>query len=186
MKKTIPTISTLVFLTCFALVTTNVVNAKTNTGASMRVSSHPNFNQKFSGNTFVLDGDSLKVGGKEVRLYMIDAPEYSQTCFNAKKVEYGCGQKSRDFLINLAGGKRVECVYAERDKYNRYLSKCSVDSVSINEAIIKNGMAVIYSFGEEDEKMEKFEAEAKKKKLGIWQGAFQLPKDYRKQNPRGK
>lgn len=126
----------------------------------------------------------MKVGGKEVRLYMLDAPEYSQTCFNAKDEEYECGQKSRDFLINLAGGKEVECVYAMKDKYDRFLSKCYVDDKSINEELVQNGMAVIYSFGDSDEKMEKYEAEAKKKKIGIWQGKFQLPKDYRKQHKR--
>ncbi len=156
----------------------------------MRVKSHPQFNKKFSGNTFVLDGDSLKVGGKEVRLFGLDAPEYNQTCFNVEKKKYLCGQISREFLINLAGGKEVECVYAEKDKYDRFLSKCFVsngsETILINEEIVKNGMAVIYNFTESDEKMDELEAEAKKKKLGIWQGAFQLPKDYRKANPRQK
>ena len=54
----------------------------------------------------------------------------------------------------------------------------------INEEIVKNGMAVIYDFKESDEKMDALEAEAKKQKLGIWRGAFQLPKEYRKSHPR--
>lgn len=126
----------------------------------------------------------MKVGGKEVRLVGIDAPEYSQTCFNEKNSEYECGKKSRDFLIKLAGGKEVKCFYAEKDKYDRYLGKCFVGEVSINEEILKNGMAVIYNFAETEEKMTKLEAQAKEKKLGIWQGTFQLPKDYRKAHPR--
>ena len=186
MKEKLLNLLTSVFILTFSLTTFEVAVSKpaNSQGAALHVKSHPQFNKNFSGNTFVLDGDSLRVGGKEVRLYGIDAPEYNQTCFDAKKKEYPCGQKSREFLINLAGGKQVECAYFDMDKYDRYLSKCSVGKASINEELIKSGMAVIYSFTEADEKMEKLEAEAKKNKLGVWQGAFQLPKDYRKAHPR--
>jgi len=128
----------------------------------------------------------MKVGKKELRLFGLDAPEYSQTCFNEKKQEYACGQVSRDFLINLAGGKDVNCFFAEKDKYDRFLSKCFVGKVSINEELVKNGMAVVYNFTESDEKMDELEKEAKAKKIGLWQGAFQLPKDYRKSHPKHK
>lgn len=148
------------------------------------VKSHLQFDKSFSGKTFVLDGDSIKVGVNEVRLVEIDAPEYSQKCFDEKKQEYACGQISRDFLIKLAGGKEVKCFYAQKDKYDRFLGKCWVGEISINQEILKNGMAVIYNFAEVDEKMVGFESDAKTKKIGIWRGAFQLPKDYRKEHPR--
>ena len=54
----------------------------------------------------------------------------------------------------------------------------------INEELVKNGMAVIYNFTESDKKMDELEVAAKKQKIGIWQGAFQLPKEYRKAHPR--
>ena len=126
----------------------------------------------------------MKVGGKEVRLFGLDAPEYSQTCFDAQKEEYACGQISRDFLINFAGGKEVNCLYAERDKYHRFLSKCFVGDASINESLVENGMAVIYNFTESSEKMDELEKQAKASKIGIWRGSFELPKDYRKHNMR--
>lgn len=174
-----------VFVTTIVSAMLNPANSQT--GYS-RVKSHLVFDKKFSGKTFVIDGDSIRVDGKEVRLFGIDAPEYSQTCFDAQNEEYTCGLASFNFTKKLAGGKNVECVYAEKDKYDRYLGKCSVDgpmgNVSINEELIKNGMAVIYNFTESDEQMNEFEAEAKKKKIGIWKGAFQLPKNYRKEHPR--
>ncbi len=172
------------FLGIFFTVIFLTANSANSQSKNLYVKSHLQFDKKFSGNTFVIDGDSIKVGGKEVRLFGIDAPEYSQSCFNAKKEEYQCGQASRSFLIDLAGGKNVECVYAEKDKYDRFLGKCFVGDVSINEALIENGMAVIYNFTESDEKMDELEKVAQDKKLGIWQGAFQLPKDYRKAHPR--
>jgi len=197
MKQKFLNIFTAIFFGIFVIIAFDVAASKPagSQNYGLRVKSHPQFNKKFSGNTFVLDGDSIKVGNKEVRLFGLDAPEYNQTCFNEKKAEYPCGQVSRDFLINLANGKEVECFYAIKDKYDRFLSKCFivglakdgiVNKVSINESLVKNGMAVIYNFTESDEKMDALEAEAKTKKLGIWRGAFQLPKDYRKAHPRVK
>ncbi len=186
MKKNLPNIVVAIFLLAFSATIFEVVTAKPASSQSQgfRVKSHLQFNQKFSGKAFILDGDSMKVGGKEVRLFGLDAPEYSQTCFNAKQEEYACGQISRDFLINFAGGKEVNCLYAERDKYHRFLSKCFVGNTSINEALVENGMAVIYNFTESDDKMDELEASAKESKLGLWRGAFQPPKDYRKSHPR--
>ena len=174
-----------IFFTVFVV---TIVSAMMNPAVSQtkysHVKSHLVFDKKFSGKVFVIDGDSLKVGGKEVRLFGIDAPEYHQTCLDSQSEEYACGLISLEFTRKLANGKNAECLYAEKDKYDRYLGKCFVDGVSINEELIKNGMAVIYNFSESDAAMDEFEAAAKKKKLGIWRGAFQLPKDYRKENPR--
>ena len=150
---------------------------------NLKIKSHLNFTEKFSGKAYVLDGDSIRVSRKEVRLFGIDAPEYSQTCFNKKKIEYNCGLNSKEFLIKLIGGKKVDCLYAQKDKYDRFLAKCYLDNLSINEEIIKNGMAVVYNFTESDEVIDKLEEQAKNKKIGIWQGAFELPKNYRKKNP---
>ena len=172
----------------FAVFATTIVSAMMNPAVSqsenLRVKSHLVFDKKFSGKVFVIDGDSIKVGGKEVRLFGIDAPEYHQNCFDAQNEEYACGLASLEFTKKFAGGKEAECVYAEKDKYDRYLGKCSVDGISLNEQLVKNGMAVVYNFTESDAHMDQLEAEAKSKKLGIWKGAFQLPKNYRKSHPR--
>jgi len=150
---------------------------------NLKVKSHLDFDQKISGKAFVLDGDSIKVAKKEIRLFGVDAPEYSQTCFNNKNENYPCGKLSRDFLIGLIGGKKVECLYAQKDKYQRYLSKCFINNISVNEQLVKNGMAIIYNFTESDEEMDRLENHAKTNKIGIWQGSFEMPKDYRKKNP---
>ncbi len=177
-------IFTATFFTFFCAALFFVSRSATSQNQAFRVKSHPNFNLEFSGVVKVIDGDSIKVGKKEVRLVGIDAPEYSQTCFDAKNNEYECGKESFDFLLKLAQKKNAKCLYAELDKYNRFLAKCFIDGVSINDEILRNGMAVIYSFDQTDKKSEKLELEAKEKKLGIWRGAFQLPKDYRKSHPR--
>ncbi len=188
MREKFLNIFSVIFLGIFSLMLFLVATFESSNSQSshFRVKSHPQFNKKFSDNTKVLDGDSLKVGNKEVRLFGLDAPEYRQTCFDKKNQQYACGQISYKFLTALAEKKEVHCLYSGKDKYDRFLGKCFVGEVSINEELVKNGMAVIYNFSESDEKMDALEQEAKKQKLGIWQGAFQLPKDYRKSHPRDK
>jgi endonuclease YncB( thermonuclease family) len=177
---------TAIFLSIFCFAIFSIPNSKNAASQSnnFRVKSHLKFDQKFSGTAKVIDGDSIRVGEKEVRLFGIDAPEYSQNCFDERNLEYPCGEISQKFLFKLAHKKDVECFYAELDKYKRYLAKCFIKETSINEEIIKNGMAVIYDFNNSEEDLEKLEETAKEQKIGIWRGAFELPKDYRKKHPR--
>ncbi len=174
-----------VFLAIFTASLFQIASSKpSNSQNYFKPKSHPQFSHKFLGIASVIDGDSLRVGEKEVRLFGIDAPEYLQTCFDEKNTEYFCGKTSHIFLLKLVHKKEVECFYSTKDRYNRFLAKCFVNKVSINEEIIKNGMAVIYDFNESEESIEKLELEAKKQKIGIWRGAFQLPKEYRKSHKR--
>lgn len=184
----IKTICTTVFFIIFCGIIFTIATTKPGISQSnyLRVKSHLVFNKQFGGVAKVIDGDSLSVDDREVRLFGIDAPEYHQSCFDAKKREYSCGKISQQFLYDLINGKKVVCHYAEKDKYNRYLGKCEISKISINQEIIKNGMAVIYNFTESDDVMDALESKAKEQKIGIWQGAFQLPKDYRKSHPRVK
>ncbi|MBU6338790.1 MAG: thermonuclease family protein [Rickettsiales bacterium] len=150
----------------------------------------PDFKFQFRGKAFAVDGDSVKIKNdvetKNVRLFGIDAPEYSQTCFDGKDQEYDCGKISKKFLSDLINNKEVTCYYNNKDIYNRYLAKCRVDGISINEKILENGMAIIYDFKQSDEKMISLEESAKTNKIGIWQGKFQIPKEYRKSHPHKK
>lgn len=140
--------------------------------------------KEFTGKAHVVDGDSIKVFDgnkiKEARLVGIDAPEYKQTCFDEKDVEYNCGKESTKFLTELANNKKITCYYTQKDIYNRYLAKCKIGEISINQEILKNGMAIIYDYSQSNKLMKELEKSASNSKLGIWRGKFQIPKAYRK------
>ena len=43
------------------------------------------FAEEISGNANIIDGDSIKIGSKKIRLFGIDAPEIKQKC---KKIHF--------------------------------------------------------------------------------------------------
>lgn len=136
--------------------------------------------QEFSDFGVAIDGDSIRFKNYEVRLMGIDAPEYSQICLNAFNQEYPCGRISKIYLANILRNQKITCRYTKKDIYNRYLAECFVDKLNINHEIIKNGMAIIYDFKDSNPIVESLEKQARINKIGVWQGAFEKPKDYRK------
>ncbi len=177
-------IFTTIFCIIFAVLFFNLSQEDAISMASRPNNLNTKLDKEFSGIAKVTDGDSIKVDDKKIRLMGIDAPEFSQTCFDANYEEYPCGKISKVFLFNFANNKEVKCYYQKFDKYNRYLAECYVGEIMMNQEIIRNGMGVTYTFGPADPEMTRLEMEAQEKKIGIWQGAFQLPKDYRKAHPR--
>ena len=129
---------------------------------------------QLAGRLQVLDGDSIKLQGQEIRLLGIDAPEYGQTCLTRDGSKYPCGRQSRNYLQNLVRGRDVECTAFGKDRYERLLALCKVGEAEINRDLVLNGWAV--SFG--DYRWE--ENEARLAKRGIWSGEFQKPADWRK------
>ena len=125
----------------------------------------------------VIDGDSLFLGNKEIRLEGIDAPEYHQTCYNQEEKAYPCGELSYKALQKLVNNRVVRCRKIVKDKYKREISECWVGDININEWMVRNGWAVAYT--RYTKAYEGAEAEAKAKQRGIWQGRFLKPEYYR-------
>lgn len=124
----------------------------------------------------VVDGDSLFLGNKEVRLSGIDAPEYKQTCFDAKQKVYDCGKKATQALKKLVHDD-IKCTEVTKDKYKRYVSVCYSHGININKKMVEDGWAVAYK--RYTNEYNQAEYLAKKEKKGIWQGRFIKPELYR-------
>jgi len=129
----------------------------------------------------VIDGDSLRMkNGEEVRLLEIDAPEYKQTCFNKNKKQYDCGEVSTKFLRKLVKNVKLTCKYRKKDIYNRYLATCFDGNKNINYEMVRNGMAIIYNIHQASDEVKYLEKQARNNKIGLWQGRFLVPKEFRK------
>ena len=127
----------------------------------------------------VIDGDSLRIGGREIRIAGIDAPEYRQTCFDAAGREWPCGKEARAALEGLVKQGGLSCSKAAEDRYGRGLARCKGKSGDIGTQLARGGWAL-------DAKDKRFPApaeamaEAKAARRGIWRGRHQHPAEWRK------
>ncbi|WP_179758916.1 thermonuclease family protein [Hoeflea halophila] len=126
-----------------------------------------------SGQVRVVDGDSLVMGNRRLRLKGIDAPELKQRCRKNDR-EYGCGTEAASFLRDLVANHQVICRGEGIDRYGRDLVRCSAGGVDLNQAMVRSGQAV--AFGD----YVAAEAEARSQQAGLWAGEFEPPKQWRK------
>lgn len=132
----------------------------------------------YDGTAGIVDGDSLFIGNTEMRFLCMDAVELHQSCAGADGEEYPCGELAKDALRDLIGALRVHCHGHIHDKYNRPLVQCYAGHVNLNRAMVEQGWAISMC-----KKFKPLEAQAKEAKRGVWQGAFDLPWNWRKAHP---
>ena len=125
-----------------------------------------------SGVMRVVDGDSLALGDRRLRLKGIDAPELQQRC-RKDGFDYGCGADSASHLRGLIGRNDVDCRAEGTDRYGRDLVRCVAAGVDLNETMVRSGHAV--AFGD----YELAESLARSESAGIWAGDFEMPKQWR-------
>ncbi len=128
----------------------------------------------------VVDGDSLRFNGQDIRLHGIDAPELNQKCLNSAALEYACGRDAKSQLRTIIRGRKVSCKKREIDRYGRQVANCQADSVDINREMVKLGWAVAYT--KHSSLFLKEQRLARAAKRGIWQGKFEAPESYRERN----
>jgi micrococcal nuclease len=121
--------------------------------------------------TEIIDGDTFRlITGDTVRLIGIDAPELSQPG----------GEMSREFLAHLILGKPItlERGYEDRDKCNRLLRFVYVDSLCINEEMIRQGYAEARYLPENPirEYYLQLEIQTENKKAGLWSDTIFQPR----------
>ena len=134
--------------------------------------------ESIKGKAIIIDGDTIHIGNNKVRLYGIDAPEIKQTC-TINKIIWECGADSSQALESIIAEKEVRCEIVDIDRYKRFVAKCFLKNIYLNQYMVENGWALAYRYYSDD--FIKNEEIAKKNKAGIWQGKFLDPYLFRKQ-----
>lgn len=122
----------------------------------------------------VVDGDTIKVyinGQVEsVRFLLVDTPETNHPRLGKQPF----GDEAKEFTRKMVEGKTVQLEkdVSERDKYGRLLYYVYVDGKSVQEELLRNGLArVAYVYVPNTKYVDRYyeiQKEAQQKGVGIW------------------
>jgi micrococcal nuclease len=152
----------------------------------------PGTEQAFSARVIaVLDGDTVLIlhqavtppassvqgrhaGGRvKIRLADIDAPEKAQDF----------GAASRNSLVKMVLHRQIWVHTLALDKYGRTVAQLKVDGLSVNEEMVRRGMAWEYSHYHSDRRYIALQNEARQAGRGLWaQHDPTPPWEWRKQH----
>ncbi|MBU0694757.1 MAG: thermonuclease family protein [Candidatus Omnitrophica bacterium] len=132
----------------------------------------------------VIDGDTIVLeNNRHLRLIGMDTPEIRKK--EAGKFIYqpqAFSREAKQFVEKLVKGKmvRVEFDLEKEDKYSRLLGYCflkkEAGEVFLNKKLLREGLAVLYTFPPNVRYVEEFlkaQKEARKDKRGLW-GAYEI------------
>ncbi|MFZ2619855.1 MAG: thermonuclease family protein, partial [Alphaproteobacteria bacterium] len=116
----------------------------------------------------VFDGDTFITStGQTIRLLGINTPEPST---GRRPAEAGGDAASR-FTKKLLSGQSVTIQPYNKDRYGRTLAHVYLGKVWVNEHLVRQGQAHVYTFPDNRDNVAPLltaEAAARKEKLGLW------------------
>lgn len=131
--------------------------------------------EEVAGHLRIIDGDTLAIDGRRIRIKGIDAPELAQTCERAGAIQR-CGETARDALRALTEGAPVMCRVSGRDRWGRDLALCRANGGDVGAAMVRQGLAVAFGGYEPEER------DARARGVGVWAGTFETPSAWRKRH----
>ncbi len=125
----------------------------------------------------VADGDTITVlhsgHGEKIRLFGVDCPEKRQAF----------GKRAKQFTSSLVYGKVVKVNPVARDRYGRTVALVSISGTLLNEELVKNGFAWVYSrycHRSFCKKWHQLEEKARDLRIGLWADPYAIaPWKYR-------
>jgi endonuclease YncB( thermonuclease family) len=132
--------------------------------------------QSVAGRASVIDGDTLEIHGRRIRLHAIDAPESRQTCQRDGK-PWPCGRRAANALAEEIGTRPVECRWRETDRYDRAVAVCRTNGADLGGWMVEHGWALAFRRYGKDYVADETGARAARR--GLWAGSFVPPWDYR-------
>jgi endonuclease YncB( thermonuclease family) len=136
----------------------------------------------------VHDGDTLVLEtGVKVRLFGIDAPELKQMCRHGNRC-VPCGQAARDSVLALTRRDPVVCETRGKS-YDRVVAACRTGAADLGLALVQRGAALAdpQYLPKRDPLRTRYleaEADARRRKVGVWESTFVPPSDWRRHKAR--
>lgn len=130
------------------------------------------------GPAVAIDGDTIRVKNRPVRLWGVDAVERRQTCVVDGR-PYGCGERATGALATFLGANPVRCEVVDTDKYDRAVARCTSNGRDVGGYMVSIGWALDYTAYSRGAYLVQ-EARARSAKLGVHGGTFVKPAEYRR------
>jgi len=138
----------------------------------------PAFANEISGKAEAVDPTVIAINGQRIMLFGIDSVMRKQVC-NLGGKKWQCWPAALRNLEILVDQGPVTCeTIGEPDVYHRLMARCIINGESLNEQLVRTGWAVARR--NETTDYVAAEAEAKEKRLGLWQGEFMMPDAFRR------
>jgi len=128
------------------------------------------------GHAQAIDGDTLTVGDRKVRLFGIDAPELDQTCRRSGR-SWACGTSAKQMLADLVASGPVRCDVMDLDRYGREVAVCKVRGDDIGALMVRQGGAIAYR--KYSSRYVPAETAARREGLGLWAATWITPEEFR-------
>ena len=114
--------------------------------------SNPIHSFEVEGFAKVIDGDTIIIDKKKIRLLGIDAPELNQHCrkpwiqfnFVTLNKKYKCGLVAKERLDKIISKNKIKCKGEKYDRYKRLIAIC-YKKIDLNNWMVKNGLALNYT-----------------------------------------
>jgi endonuclease YncB( thermonuclease family) len=133
--------------------------------------------QTLSGLASVQDGDTIYIENEHIRLTGVDAPELTQRCADGSGDTWPCGEAAFRLLVSIADRQRTVCKISGKDRYDRWLARCTVAGADIGAAVVARGLAWAYRRYSDD--YAALEDRARSRGVGVWRAPTPTPWDYR-------
>jgi endonuclease YncB( thermonuclease family) len=135
-----------------------------------------------------MDGDSFVIGSGDsairARLSAIDAPEHSQLCQRGDG-SWACGAEAYAAFANLLAAPGLTCALGARDAYQRRIATChNPRDGDLGAVMVRRGLAIATGRADDLTYVGE-EGMARAQAIGIWQGRFDRPADWRAAHGRG-
>lgn len=136
--------------------------------AAISILATPAASADFSGEVRIVDGDTLEIGGRLLRLYGIKAPVLDSRCAVAGKT-IACGRVSRSALLDLTAGAKVSCDLVDGGAADEAPAICRAGGYDLSEGMTYTGWARADT--EVTDAYRRFERDARRHHRGLWRKA---------------
>lgn len=131
------------------------------------------------GHATALSGDTMRISGRVVKLYEIEAPERTQSCKRANGRSWNCGEAAQRALERFTRRDTVTCEIARQAAAGqpmhatcRTAAGTDIGGELVREGHVFAGSGFFASYSAQQD-------EAKAGKRGVWDGDAQRPAEYR-------